>query len=82
MDGKRGERSLFSLLPRPEFAEDLLRTVLAQRHVDYIRSRRRWNRWMRRTGKRRAPPERLQHPPLHDPHAALSLLFSAACNIA
>src|SRR5260370_9790 len=41
MDGKRGERSLFRYFHGRSSLKTWLRTVLAQRHVDYIRSQRR-----------------------------------------
>ena len=80
MDGKRGERSLFRYYHGRSSLKTWLRTVLAQRHVDYIRSRRRLESLDAEDGETPAlPPERLQHPPLHDPHRGHYLsCFSAA----
>ena len=80
MDGKRGERSLFRYYHGRSSLKTWLRIVLAQRHVDYIRSRRRLESLDAEDGETPAlPPERLQHPPLQDPHRAHYLsCFSAA----
>jgi RNA polymerase sigma factor (sigma-70 family) len=80
MDGKRGERSLFRYFHGRSSLKTWLRTVLAQRHVDYIRSRRRIESLDAEDGEKPVlPPERLQHQPLRDPHRAHYLsCFSSA----
>ena len=42
VDGKRGEHSLFRYFHGRSSLKTWLRTILAQRHVDCIRERRRW----------------------------------------
>jgi RNA polymerase sigma factor (sigma-70 family) len=79
MDGKRGERSLFRYFHGRSSLRTWLRTVLAQRHVDYIRSRRRIESLDAEDGEKPVlPPERV-HQPLLDPHRAhyLSCFCSA-----
>jgi RNA polymerase sigma factor (sigma-70 family) len=79
MDGKRGERSLFRYFHGRSSLRTWLRTVLAQRHVDYIRSRRRIESLDTEDGEKPVlPPERV-HQPLRDPHRAHYLsCFSSA----
>ena len=80
MDGKRGERSLFRYFHGRSSLKTWLRTVLAQRHVDYIRSQRRMESLDAEDGEKPVlPPERLQQQPLQDPHRAHYLsCFTAA----
>jgi RNA polymerase sigma factor (sigma-70 family) len=80
MDGKRGERSLFRYFHGRSSLKTWLRTVLAQRHVDHIRSQRRMESLDAQDGEKPAlPPERMQQHPLQDPHRAHYLAcFSAA----
>jgi RNA polymerase sigma factor (sigma-70 family) len=80
MDGKRGERSLFRYFHGRSSLKTWLRTVLAQRHVDYIRSRRRLESLDAEDGEKPVlPPERVQHQPLQDPHRTHYLAcFTAA----
>ena len=69
MDGKRGERSLFRYFHGRSSLKTWLRTVLAQRHVDIIRSRRRMQSLDAEDGEKPVlPPERVQLQPLQDPH--------------
>lgn len=79
MDGKRGERSLFRYFHGRSSLRTWLRTVLAQRHVDYIRSRRRIESLDAEDGEKLVlVPERV-HQPLRDPHRAHYLsCFSSA----
>jgi RNA polymerase sigma factor (sigma-70 family) len=79
MDGKRGERSLFRYFHGRSSLKTWLRTVLAQRNVDIIRSQRRMESLDAEDGeKRELPAERVQQP-LRDPHRAHYLsCFSAA----
>jgi len=79
MDGKRGERSLFRYFHGRSSLKTWLRTVLAQRNVDIIRSQRRMESLDAEDGeKRELPAERVQQP-LRDPHRAhyLSCFTSA-----
>ena len=79
MDGKRGERSLFRYFHGRSSLKTWLRTVLAQRNVDIIRSQRRMESLDAEDGdKRELPAERVQQP-LLDPHRAhyLSCFASA-----
>lgn len=80
MDGKRGERSLFRYFHGRSSLKTWLRTVLAQRHVDTVRSQHRMDSLdAEGTEKPVLPPERVQHQPLQDPHRAHYLsCFSAA----
>jgi RNA polymerase sigma factor (sigma-70 family) len=80
MDGKRGERSLFRYFHGRSSLKTWLRTVLAQRHVDYIRSRRRLESFDAEDGEKpMLPPERMQHQPFQDPHRSHYLAcFTAA----
>jgi RNA polymerase sigma factor (sigma-70 family) len=80
MDGKRGERSLFRYFHGRSSLKTWLRTVLAQRHVDHIRSRRRLESLDAEDGEKPVlPPDRLQIQPLQDPHRAHYLsCFTAA----
>jgi RNA polymerase sigma factor (sigma-70 family) len=79
MDGKRGERSLFRYFHGRSSLKTWLRTVLAQRHVDTIRSQRRMESLDAENGEQPAlPPERVQHQPLQDPHRAHYLSCFAA----
>ena len=79
MDGKRGERSLFRYFHGRSSLKTWLRTVLAQRHVDYIRSQRRLESLDAEDGEKPAlPPERVQLQPLQDPHRAHYLSCFAA----
>jgi RNA polymerase sigma-70 factor len=80
MDGKRGERSLFRYFHGRSSLKTWLRTVLAQRHVDYIRSQRRMESLDAEDGEKPdLPPERVQEQPLQDPHRSHYLTcFSAA----
>ncbi len=80
MDGKRGERSLFRYFHGRSSLKTWLRTVLAQRHVDYIRSRRRLESLDAEDGEKPVlPPERMHLQPLQDPHRAHYLAcFTAA----
>ena len=79
MDGKRGERSLFRYFHGRSSLKTWLRTVLAQRNVDIIRSQRRMESLDAEDGeKRELPAERVQQP-LRDPHRAHYLsCFSSA----
>lgn len=79
IDGKRGERSLFRYFHGRSSLKTWLRTVLAQRHVDHIRSHRRWESLDGEDGERpELPQERVQQP-LLDPHRAHYLsCFSSA----
>jgi RNA polymerase sigma-70 factor (ECF subfamily) len=79
-DGKRGEHSLFRYFHGRSSLKTWLRTVLAQRHVDYIRSRRRLDSLDAADGEKPVlPPERTLQQPLLDPHRAQYLsCFSAA----
>jgi RNA polymerase sigma factor (sigma-70 family) len=79
MDGKRGERSLFRYFHGRSSLKTWLRTVLAQRNVDIIRSQRRMESLDAEDGeKRELRAERVQ-PTLLDPHRAhyLSCFTSA-----
>jgi RNA polymerase sigma factor (sigma-70 family) len=79
MDGKRGERSLFRYFHGRSSLKTWLRTVLAQRHVDHIRSRRRLESLDAEDGEKPVlPPDRLQVQPLQDPHRAHYLSCFAA----
>ncbi len=80
MDGKRGERSLFRYFHGRSSLKTWLRTVLAQRHVDYIRSQRRMESLDAEDGEKPVlPPERVRLQPLQDPHRARYLsCFTAA----
>ena len=80
MDGKRGERSLFRYFHGRSSLKTWLRTVLAQRHVDHIRSRRRLESLDSEDGEKPAlPSERMQRQPLQDPHRTHYLsCFTAA----
>jgi len=80
MDGKRGERSLFRYFHGRSSLKTWLRTVLAQRHVDHIRSRSRLESLDAGDGETPVlPPDRLQIQPLQDPHRAHYLsCFTAA----
>ena len=69
MDGNRGERSLFRYFHGRSSLKTWLRTVLAQRHVDVIRSQRRLESLDAEDGEKPVlPPDRLQTRPLPDPH--------------
>lgn len=80
MDGKRGERSLFRYFHGRSSLKTWLRTVLAQRHVDTIRARRRMDSLDAEDGEKPAlPAEGMSQQPLQDPHRAHYLsCFSAA----
>jgi RNA polymerase sigma-70 factor (ECF subfamily) len=80
MDGKRGDRSLFRYFHGRSSLKTWLRTVLAQRHVDYIRSQRRMESLdAEDEGKPVLPPEHTLRQPLQDPHRARYLsCFSTA----
>jgi RNA polymerase sigma factor (sigma-70 family) len=80
MDGKRGERSLFRYFHGRSSLKTWLRTVLAQRQVDVIRSQRRLESLDAEDGEtRELPAEGNQQQPLPDPHRAHYLsCFSAA----
>ena len=68
VDGKRGERSLFRYFHGRSSLKTWLRTVLAQRHVDHIRSQRRWESLDADDGKKPELPAEPVHAPLVDPH--------------
>jgi len=69
MDGKRGDRSLFRYFHGRSSLKTWLRTVLAQRHVDYIRSQRRMEPLDAEDGEKPVlPSEREIQRPLQDPH--------------
>jgi RNA polymerase sigma-70 factor len=69
MDGKRGDRSLFRYFHGRSSLKTWLRTVLAQRHVDYIRSQRRMESLDAEDGEKPVlPSEHVLQQPLHDPH--------------
>jgi RNA polymerase sigma factor (sigma-70 family) len=71
IDGKRGDRSLFRYFHGRSSLKTWLRTVLAQRHVDYIRSQRRMESLDAEDGEKPVlPSERVQHQPLQDPDRA------------
>jgi len=80
MDGKRGDRSLFRYFHGRSSLKTWLRTVLAQRHVDHIRSQRRMESLDAEDGEKPVlPSERAQHQPLLDPHRSHYLsCFSTA----
>lgn len=79
MDGKRGERSLFRYFHGRSSLRTWLRTVLAQRHVDYIRSRRRIESLDAEDGEKPVLPAERVDQPLRDPHRAHYLsCFSSA----
>src|SRR6266478_3472133 len=66
-DAKRGDRSLFRYFHGRSSLKTWLRTVLAQRHVDYIRSQRRMESLDAEDGEKPAlPMERVQQQPLQD----------------
>ncbi|HET6931577.1 MAG TPA: sigma-70 family RNA polymerase sigma factor [Candidatus Acidoferrum sp.] len=83
VDGKRGDRSLFRYFHGRSSLKTWLRTVLAQRHVDYIRAQRRMESLDAEDGEKPIlPPERFEKQPLHDPHRAHYLAcFSAALQL-
>ncbi len=70
VDGKRGERSLFRYFHGRSSLKTWLRTVLAQRHVDHIRSQRRWESLDADNGEKPELPAEPVHAPLVDPHRA------------
>jgi RNA polymerase sigma-70 factor len=70
VDGKRGERSLFRYFHGRSSLKTWLRTVLAQRHVDHIRSQRRWESLDAEDGERPELPRESMQTPLVDPHRA------------
>jgi RNA polymerase sigma factor (sigma-70 family) len=71
VDGNRGERSLFRYFHGRSSLKTWLRTVLAQRNVDIIRSQRRMESLDAEDGEKPVlPPERIQTQPLQDPHRA------------
>jgi RNA polymerase sigma-70 factor len=71
MDGQRGERSLFRYFHGRSSLKTWLRTVLAQRNVDIIRSQRRMESLDAEDSEKPVlPPDRLQTQPLQDPHRA------------
>lgn len=79
MDGKRGERSMFRYFHGRSSLKTWLRAVLAQRHVDHIRARRRWESLDAEDGERPELPPELARQPLLDPHRAHYLsCFSSA----
>ncbi len=79
MDGKRGEHSLFRYFHGRSSLKTWLRTVLAQRHVDYIRSRRRWESLDADDGEKRELPAEPSHLPMLDPYRSHYLsCFTAA----
>ncbi len=80
MDGKRGERSLFRYFHGRSSLKTWLRSVLAQRNVDIIRSQRRMESLDAKDGEKPVlPPERVIHQPLQDPHRPRYLsCFSAS----
>ena len=79
MDGKRGDRSLFRYFHGRSSLKTWLRTVLAQRHVDTIRSQRRMESLDAEDGEKAVlPPERVAQQPLQDPHRARYLACFAA----
>lgn len=59
VDGKRGERSLFRYFHGRSSLKTWLRAILAQRHVDQLRQRRRWEPL--------EPEEKERHEQLHLP---------------
>ena len=69
VDGQRGERSLFRYFHGRSSLKTWLRTVLAQRHVDCIRERRRWKAYEGDDGEEKIvlSRERMAQPAL-DPH--------------
>jgi len=80
MDGKRGERSLFRYFHGRSSLKTWLRSVLAQRNVDIIRSQRRMESLDAKDGEKPViPPDRLQTQQLQDPHRGHYLsCFTAA----
>jgi RNA polymerase sigma factor (sigma-70 family) len=79
MDGKRGERSLFRYFHGRSSLKTWLRSVLAQRNVDIIRSQRRMESLDAKDGEKPViPPDRLQTQQLQDPHRAHYLSCFAA----
>jgi RNA polymerase sigma factor (sigma-70 family) len=79
--GEKGaRRSLFRYFHGRSSLKTWLRTVLAQRHVNYIRSQRRMESLDAEDGEKPAlPMERVQQQPLQDPHRAHYLAcFSTA----
>ncbi len=77
-DGKRGERSLFRYFHGRSSLKTWLRTVLAQRYVDHIRSQRRWESLDAEDGEKPELPPEPARPPLVDPHRAHYLSCFAA----
>ena len=78
-DGKRGERSLFRYFHGRSSLKTWLRTVLAQRYVDHIRSQRRWESLDADDAEKREPPREPVQAPLTDPHRERYLsCFTAA----
>ena len=69
VDGKRGEHSLFRYFHGRSSLKTWLRTILAQRHVDCIRERRRWTSLEGDNGEeeKSLPADRIGNPIL-DPH--------------
>jgi RNA polymerase sigma-70 factor len=83
VDGKRGERSLFRYFHGRSSLKTWLRTVLAQRHVDYIRAQRRLESLDADDGERPVlPPERVQQPLLDPYRSHYHACFAAALNYA
>jgi RNA polymerase sigma-70 factor len=70
VDGKRGERSLFRYFHGRSSLKTWLRAVLAQRHVDQIRSQRRWESLEAEGGEKAERAPEPVGPPLLDPHRA------------
>src|SRR5258708_24462845 len=74
MDGKRGDRSLFRYFHGRSSLKTWLRTVLAQRHVDYIRSHRPMQSLdAHAPDTPPLPVEPVHHQPPPHPHPALYL---------
>ena len=70
VDGKPGERSLFRYFHGRSSLKTWLRAVLAQRHVDHIRSQRRWESLDAEDGEKPELPPQPVQTPLVDPHRA------------
>jgi len=79
VDGKRGERSLFRYFHGRSSLKTWLRTVLAQRLVDAIRSQRRLESLDAEDGEKPAlPPERVEQPLLDPYRSHYQACFAAA----
>jgi len=79
VDGKRGERSLFRYFHGRSSLKTWLRTVLAQRHVDYIRAQSRLESLDADDGEKPVLPQERVQQPLLDPYRShYQACFAAA----